>query len=197
VTAPSAGAIGAAFLDRDGVINDTIWREYEWDSPIRAGEVSLLPGVPEAVRSLNAAGIPAVIISNQPIVAKGKATHDDLRAITDRIHGLLAAGGARVDAVYYCLHHPHAVVPELRAICDCRKPASGLIEQAVREHHFDPIRSYMVGDRTTDVQAGRAAGCMTLLVEREKTPQPPDVTPDFRCSGLSEAVQWILARNRL
>jgi D-glycero-D-manno-heptose 1,7-bisphosphate phosphatase len=188
----------AVFLDRDGVINKTIWRVNEWDSPIREHEARLLPGVGPAIRRLNEADFRVFVASNQPIVAKRKATEADLEAITSSLLRQLAAGGASIDAVYYCRHHPQAEVPHLRMICDCRKPAPGLIRRAATEWGIDLESSFIVGDRETDIQAGRAAGCATVLVTGRGTAsaEPTRSEADHMCEDLSEAVSWMLRRGR-
>jgi D-glycero-D-manno-heptose 1,7-bisphosphate phosphatase len=170
----------------------------ELDSPLRAEHVRILPGVVEAIRQLNGAGLPVVVVSNQPVIAKGKTSAPELDRITRRIIAEVEAGGARIDAVYYCLHHPQAVVETLRTVCRCRKPAPGLLLMAADELGIDLALSVMVGDRTTDVEAGRRAGCRTILVgqpdalTRPTASLPPLSQPHDVASDLFEAAGKIV-----
>ena len=192
--APSFPLRRAVFLDRDGVLNQTIWndREHIFDSPLRVAEVSLLPRVGEALRLLAQTGWLTVVISNQPVVAKQKTTSDELDRITETILSDVRRTGGRLDAVYYCLHHPNASLPELRAQCACRKPQPGLILQAARDLGIDTTASFMIGDRVTDARAGKAAGCRTILVTDVPSSSLPDkVDHSFR--DLYHAVQWLCA----
>lgn len=156
----------AVFLDRDGALNPLVYNPDFGlvDSPQNAGQFQLLPGAAEAVRSINEMGYLAVVVSNQPGIAKGKYTPAILQSVTAKMHRQLAAGGAHLDAVYYCLHHPEALLGEYRVVCDCRKPRPGLLQKAAAELGIDLCASYMIGDGLTDVQAGKVAGCTTILL---------------------------------
>jgi D,D-heptose 1,7-bisphosphate phosphatase len=158
----------AAFLDRDGVLNELVWFEEAGivDSPFHEDQVRLIEGAADGVRRLRELGLPVFVVSNQPGIAKGHFGPDRLRRITQRLLDLLAERGASLDGVYYCLHHPRARVPQLRAVCDCRKPRPGLLTRAAAEHDLDLAHSIMVGDALTDVEAGLAAGCRTVLIGR-------------------------------
>jgi D-glycero-D-manno-heptose 1,7-bisphosphate phosphatase len=160
----------AVFLDRDGVINAMVYDVEHGlvDSPANPDQFTLLPGVGQAVRTFNEMGWLTVVISNQPGIAKGKLTPALLDAITSKMHGELARDGARLDGVYYCLHHPDAVLDDYRVMCKCRKPRPGLILRAAADLDVDLHRAYMIGDGVVDVQAGRAAGCRTVFVGRRK-----------------------------
>lgn len=186
------------FLDRDGVINRMVYDAEHGtvDSPARPDQLELLPGVAAAIRMLNDLRVPVVVVSNQPGIAKGKMTDALLRAITEKMHAELAAANARLDGVYYCLHHPDAVLPEYRLLCDCRKPKPGLLQRAANELGISLSDSWMIGDGLVDVQAGKAAGCVTIWlgalkcdfcqIAREK-----DAMPDLAAADLSEAAQLI------
>ncbi len=188
----------AVFLDRDGVLNAMIRVGDELDSPLRVEHVRLLPGVGSAIRQLNEAGLPVVIVSNQPVVAKQKTTFEELEQITKTIVAGLQAEGGKIDGIYYCLHHPWAAVDELRGACECRKPGPGLIQKAAEEMQLDPARSFMVGDRVTDIQAGRRAGCRTVLVDEARRVSasqenvPEEGQADHIAPDLPSAVRWIL-----
>lgn len=157
----------AIFLDRDGVINAALYNaaEGKLDSPYTLDEFWLLPGVGAAIRAINRSGFLAVVVSNQPGVAKGRCGPDFLAVLNEFMEGALALEGARLDAIYYCLHHPQGVVADLRRVCGCRKPRPGLLLRAADEMAIDPGRSYMVGDGAVDVQAGLAAGATPILVD--------------------------------
>jgi D,D-heptose 1,7-bisphosphate phosphatase len=152
----------AVFLDRDGTLNV----ERGW---LTAPEqVELLPGAADAVRAINESGRLAVIITNQPVIARGDCTEAELKTIHDKLEWLLGEQHAYVDAIYYCPHHPHAGFdgerPELKFACTCRKPAVGLLEQAARELNIDLGKSWMIGDRATDVQAAKTLGIAAAQV---------------------------------
>ena len=188
----------AVFLDRDGVINAMIYDAEHGlvDSPANPDQFALLPGVGQAVRTLNEMGWLTVVVSNQPGIAKGKLTPTLLDAITRKMHKELVQEDARLDAVYYCLHHPDAVLPEYRVTCECRKPRPGLILQAAADLDVDLRRAYMIGDGMVDVQAGRAAGCRTIFIGRRKCEVCQVLCenggpPDHFVSDLSEAVAII------
>ena len=157
----------AVFIDRDGTLNDMVYDETHgtFDSPRRAEQVRLRPGAAEFVRGVRAAGYLAVVVTNQPGLAKGTLTQADLDAVHGRLAELLAAGGGSWDALYVCPHHPGV------SACDCRKPKPGMLRQAAGELGIDPARSWMVGDGLVDIGAGRAAGCRTILVANLKIEQ--------------------------
>lgn len=150
----------AVFLDRDGVVNRLLLEHGPRETPRTAADVELLPGVKGALQQLKAAGFLLVVVTNQPNIAKGKTTWEDDAAITQRIHDLLGPEAA-LDGVYACKHHPDAaqvVVPELLKVCDCRKPAPGLITKGLIDFQLDPSSCWLIGDAETDVQAGLKAG---------------------------------------
>lgn len=152
----------AIFLDRDGTINRYVGflRDIE--------QFELLPGAAEAIRSINASGYLAIVVTNQPVIARGEVTREQLREIHDKMETLLGQAGAYVDAIYYCPHHPHrgypGEIPELKIDCDCRKPKPGMLIQAAKDYNIDLAQSWMLGDSESDIQAGKAAGCKTALV---------------------------------
>ena len=150
---PSTPLRRAVFLDRDGVINENLPGAYvdSWSA------FRFLPGAAESVVALRRAGYAVVVITNQGGVGRGFMTEDALKAIHSQMEAELAAGGARLDAVVYCPHHPDAG-------CDCRKPQPGMLHRAAADLGIDLSGSYFVGDHVTDVQAGLAAGCRPILV---------------------------------
>ena len=153
-------------LDRDGVLN-RMWRRTdsgELDSPRRGDHVLLYPTAVDAVRELNYAGVPCAVVSNQPGVAQGKMTIADLDEVTEALLRGLAAGGAHLDAVFLCLHHPQSLVADLRRDCPNRKPRPGLVNMAMRHFQATPEHCWLIGDSDVDVQAGISAGCRTVRV---------------------------------
>jgi D,D-heptose 1,7-bisphosphate phosphatase len=188
----------AVFLDRDGVINAAIYNPVEGklDSPYTLEDFRLLPGAAQAIHRINSLGFLAVVASNQPGVAKGKCDLAFLEALDQRLHWELARQGAHLDAIYYCLHHPQAQVESLRVSCGCRKPQPGLLLKAARELSIDLARSYMVGDSPTDVAAGLAAGCRTILLNDADDPSVDGQRPDFVALDLAAAVRVIAEGRR-
>jgi D-glycero-D-manno-heptose 1,7-bisphosphate phosphatase len=189
----------AVFLDRDGVINALVYNpEFGLvDSPANPRQFRLLPGVPEAVRLINDLGFLAVVISNQPGVAKGKFTAALLEAMTHQMSGELAKQGARLDRVYYCMHHPEGVIEPYRKVCDCRKPRPGLLLRAAEELDIALEKSYFIGDGITDLQAGKAAGTTNILVYSSfkcyicEELNRQDVQPDYIVRNLHDGVTLI------
>lgn len=157
----------AIFLDRDGTINKHIGflRKPE--------ELELLPGAAEAIKKINDSGYLAIVITNQPVIARGEVTVSQLNVIHDRLETLLGAEGAYIDGLYYCPHHPdkgfEGEVAELKIDCDCRKPKPGLILKAAKDFNVDLSSSWMIGDGKNDVGAGKNAGCRTGLVGTDKS----------------------------
>ena len=152
----------AIFLDRDGTINRYVGFLRD------IGEFELLPGVSDAVKKINVSGYLAVIITNQPVIARGEVTVEQLTEVHNKMETLLGADGAYLDAIYYCPHHPHkgyeGEVVELKIECDCRKPKPGMLLRAAEDFNIDLSQSWMIGDGENDVTAGRAAGCKTALI---------------------------------
>ena len=150
------------FLDRDGTLNKYVGFLRNID------ELTLIDGVSEAVRKINESGYLAILVTNQPVIARGEVTVEELRLIHDKLETLLGKDGAYLDAIYYCPHHPHrgyeGEIPELKIDCDCRKPKPGMLMQAAKDFNIDLSASYMVGDGENDVEAGKAAGCTSVLL---------------------------------
>lgn len=180
----------AVFLDRDGVINQMVPTGEGPDSPRSVEEFHLFPGAAGAVRRLNQLGLPVVLVSNQPGVAKGKFPTGNLEAITERMKADLAVEFASLDGIYYCMHHPEAVVADYRTICECRKPKSGLLNQAAKEMDLRLDGSYMVGDQLRDMIAGKSVGCTTVFVGAQVPPHSADET-DHSCTDLDAAARLI------
>lgn len=156
----------AVFLDRDGTINKYIGFLRNID------EFELLDGVCEAIKKINQSGYLAIVVTNQPVIARGEVSYEELQEIHNKMETLLGNEGAYVDAIYYCPHHPHkgyeGEVPELKIDCECRKPKPGMLLQAAKDYNIDLSQSWMVGDSDNDIQAGEAAGCKTVMLEESK-----------------------------
>lgn len=188
----------AIFLDRDGVINAMVYnKEHGFvDSPSNSGEFQLLSGTGEAVKLINEMGFLALVASNQPGVAKGKLTLKLLEAITKKMKDELSTYDAHLDGIYYCLHHPDAILPEYKINCSCRKPKPGLLIKACGEFEITPDTSYLIGDGLIDIQAGESIGCKTILLGKLKCDlcrlmNEFQVKPDFIAPTLLEAVRLI------
>lgn len=155
----------AIFLDRDGTINKYVGFLRNID------ELELLPDVPEAIKLINTSEYLAVVVTNQPVIARGEITLSELNEIHNKMETLLGEEGCYIDALYYCPHHPHkgyeGEITELKIECECRKPKPGMLLQAAKELNIDLSRSWMIGDSDSDVQAGLAAGCKSILIEED------------------------------
>lgn len=152
----------AIFLDRDGTINKYVGFLKNID------DFELLPGVSEAVKRINSSGYLAIVVTNQPVLARGEVTYSKLEEIHNKMETLLGNEGAYLDAIYYCPHHPHkgyaGEIIELKVECNCRKPKPGMLLKAAQQFNIDLSQSWMIGDRESDVQAGHAAMCKTALI---------------------------------
>lgn len=194
----------ALFLDRDGILNRMVYDENHGvlDSPRRPEQVRLVPGAAALIKAARAGSLPVVVVTNQPGIAKGTLTTQDLDAVNRRLADLLREEGAAWDAIYVCPHHPQGDGHDGAAVqdCECRKPKPGMLLLAARELGIDLRRSWMVGDGFTDVQAGRAAGCHTMLVANVKVEHVeammslPNARPDVHCGSVAEAAQELCRR---
>jgi D-glycero-D-manno-heptose 1,7-bisphosphate phosphatase len=190
-----------AFVDRDGVVIELVPDPETWlpESPLRVEDVALIPGAAPALRRLRRAGWRVVGVSNQPAAAKGVVSVQQLDAIQARVRALLTAEDAHFDDFRICLHHPAGTVPELSRECGCRKPAPGMLLDAARELEIDLNCAWMIGDTDNDVQAGRAAGCRTVLIEHEPSAHKRSdcAQSDAQVRNLSEAVTLLLGEERV
>lgn len=154
----------AAFIDRDGVLNE----ERAFVHCIE--DFAFVPGAIEALRALQAAGYLLVVVTNQSGIARGLYSEADYQVLTEHIRERLETEGIRLDAVEYCPHLPDAPVSRYRLECDCRKPKPGMLMRAIRRLDIDPGTSFLVGDRLTDIEAGRAAGIGRCFLVRTGYP---------------------------
>ncbi len=178
-----AHANRAVFLDRDGVLNRPLIRDGKPYPPRALEEVEILPGVAEALENLKRAGFLTIVVTNQPDVARGTVRRETVEEIDARLASQLP-----LDQIMVCYHDD-------RDACQCRKPAPGLILTAARQHDIDLSKSYLVGDRWRDVEAGQHAGCKTILLDYGYAERGPAALPDatFRC--LFDASCWILQQD--
>ena len=169
----------AVFLDRDGVLIRTFVRDGVPHPPDHASEMEVLPGVSDALQRLKAAGFALIVVTNQPDVARGTQTRDIVEAMNDQLMRQL-----QLDGIFVCYH-------DSADGCACRKPKAGLILQAAQVHELDVAASFIVGDRWSDIAAGAAAGCRTLLVDRPYS-DSGRCKPDFVVADLPAAAEVIL-----
>ena len=152
----------AVFLDRDGTLNKYVGFLRDID------EFELLDGVADAIKAINNSGYLAIVVTNQPVIARGEVTVQQLEEIHNKMETLLGLEGAYIDAIYYCPHHPHkgyeGEIPELKFDCNCRKPKPGMLMQAAADFNIDLSQSWMVGDNKNDIQCGLNASCKTALI---------------------------------
>jgi len=172
----------ATFLDRDGVLNRAIVRNGTPYPPRGLAELEIVPDAPTALADLRAAGFLLIGITNQPDVTRGTQR----REVVEAINGVLLAA-LPLDEILVCYHDD-------RDECDCRKPLPGLLNQAAARWAIDLSSSFVVGDRWKDIEAGRRAGCATVLIGHGYAEAEPWYLPDYRASSLSEAASWILRR---
>lgn len=152
----------AIFFDRDGTINRYVGYLRNID------EFQLVSGAAEAIKKINNSGYLAIVVTNQPVIARGEVTYEQLQEIHNKMETLLGQEGAYLDAIFYCPHHPHkgyeGEIPELKIDCKCRKPKPGMLLTAAEEFNIDLAHSWMIGDGENDIEAGMAAGCKTALI---------------------------------
>jgi D-glycero-D-manno-heptose 1,7-bisphosphate phosphatase len=185
----------AVFLDRDGVINRNVYYadSGEWESPRSGKDFALVPCALNAIARLRGAGYLIFIVSNQPSYAKGKTSLAALAEVHEMFEQALAGAALSVTKAYYCYHHPQGVVPGYAIACPCRKPSTYFIEMACGSYAVDMGRSWMIGDRDSDIKCGRVAGVKTVqIMSDHPTTKAGRERPDYRVSDLAEATTIIL-----
>ncbi|MFQ5432480.1 MAG: D-glycero-alpha-D-manno-heptose-1,7-bisphosphate 7-phosphatase [Nitrospinota bacterium] len=185
--------VKVAYLDRDGTIN--VEKNYLG----RPEDVELIPGSAKAIQKLNEAGYRVFGISNQAGVARGYFKIEDVHAVNKKVIELVAEGRGTLEEIFYCPHHPEGALPEYTKICGCRKPAVGMIEQAVEKYGLKPSETVVIGDRTLDIELGRRLGATTILVhtgygmaDKEKIVNEKLTPPDLYAKDLLDAVTRLL-----
>ena len=182
----------AIFLDRDGTMN------VSKGFISNADDLELIPGTIEAVKAINKSGALAIVITNQPVIARGECSFEELHNIHNKLKTLLGEKGAFVDDIFYCPHHPdkgfEGEVPELKFDCECRKPKTGMIDEAVDKYNIDLSKSYMVGDSTMDLELARNAGVKSVLVDTGFAGNDGkyDRSCDIEAKDLLDAVEKII-----
>lgn len=178
----------AVFLDRDGVIVE------DSDYVYRIDQLKLIPGSAEAIKLLNENGFLTIIVTNQAGVAKGYFTEKDIMLFNDSMKEKLIEHGAYIDAIYYCPHHPDAKIEKYKINCDCRKPKPGMLKDAEKRFDIDFGRSFIIGDRLSDIAAGKYVGCKTIMVlTGYGKGEPKNDRIDHITQNLYGAVRYILS----
>lgn len=193
----------AVFIDRDGTLNEMVYDENHGllDSPRRPEQVRMIPGAGAFLKTVRAKGYFICVVTNQPGIAKGTLTLAELDAVNNELTRQLASDGESWDELRFCPHHPTGG-PRSNPLhvkeCQCRKPKAGLLMKAAEEHNIDLAQSWMIGDGLTDVQAGRRAGCRTILVTTLKFDQialfykMEHTLPEHVAANLADAMGLIL-----
>ncbi len=179
----------AVFIDRDGAIN------YDPGNFHKIEELKILPRVGQAINLLNAYEIPAIIVTNQPVVARGWITEEGVKAINSKIERILAKDNAKLTKFYYCPHHPEADLVKYRVVCECRKPATALFEKAAVAFGIKLENSYVVGDSFREIEAAKNLGCQSIAVKCGRS-DFRDAKADFLVEDLYGAIQLILKSER-
>jgi mannose-1-phosphate guanylyltransferase / phosphomannomutase len=184
----------AIFLDRDGVINEHVGLLYKIE------DFKLLPKVGRAVKEINNSEFLAIVITNQPVIARNLCSIEELGEIHKKMETLLGRQGAKLDAIYYCPHHPDKGFagenPDYKIECDCRKPKTGLIKKAEKDFNIDLNNSYIVGDSFRDILCGKNAGLGTIWVRTKNDYKKSEIKPDYFFKDLNQAVNFIINKNK-
>ncbi len=181
----------AVFLDRDGVINEDYGYVYKIE------DFHIYNEVFPALKLLKDAGYKLLIITNQSGIGRGYYTEEDFKRITEYMLGILKKEGIEIDDIYYCPHHPEGVIPEYTMKCNCRKPETGMIEEGIKKFNIDVKKSFLIGDKETDIEAGRKVGLKTILVKTGRGKDYINTTKaDYIADNILDAVKrFILKEN--
>jgi len=188
----------AVFLDRDGVINQLIYNPAtkEYESPLLESDLKIFPQSFAALKRLQERDFLLFVVSNQPSYAKGKTSLAALHKIHQLLHEQMTANGIEFNGYFYCYHHPRGLVEDYSRECLCRKPKPYFLFEAEKKYGLDMQRSWFIGDQDCDVLCGQAAGTRTILIEEKGSGNKRgQAQPDYRVSGLGEAVEIILEQN--
>ncbi len=184
----------AVFLDRDGVIIE------DANLLSKKEDIKIIEGSAKAIRILNDKGFLVLVITNQPVVARGIITEKEVEKINnDLIERISKESGGKIDKFYFCPHHPNANLKEYRKVCECRKPSPGMILEAAKDFNIDLKESWMIGDMITDIVAGKKAGCKTIMVKSKQNDKIIEtgkefdsVEPDYKTESLYDSLKIIL-----
>lgn len=166
------------------------------DSPFKSSQLKIINGVPKAISLLHSLGFKVMIISNQPGIAKGNFSEKTFAQITNKMHHILKKNNATVDDEFYCLHHPNGKIKKYRKICNCRKPKTGLIKQAISKYDIDIKKSFFIGDGVVDMLAAKKIGCKSIFVGNLNSTllglfSEKKISPDYTAKNLLEATKII------
>jgi D-glycero-D-manno-heptose 1,7-bisphosphate phosphatase len=183
----------AVFLDRDGTINEEV--NYLSDPSL----LKLTQGAAKAIHLLNSHNVPVIVVTNQSGIARDYFTEAQMHLVHHALDLILAADNAKIDAYYFCPHHPIAGIGDYKMTCSCRKPEPGMLHQAAQDLFLDLSKSYLIGDKLTDIKAGNLAGCQTVLVEtgygsEESKMKQDAIHPNRISPNLLDAINWILSQ---
>ena len=174
----------AVFLDRDGVINEDKGYVHKIE------DFYIYPEVFPALKKLQENGFKLVVITNQSGIAVGYYTEEDFLKLTEYMLNVFEKEGIKIEKVYYCPHHPEGIIPKLKMKCDCRKPESGMIKQAIKEFNIDPYKSFLIGDKETDILAGKKEDIKSILVKTgQGMKYVKDTKADFVAENILDAVE--------
>lgn len=180
----------AAFIDRDGTIN------FEVNNLHKIKDLKIIPKSAKAIALLNKYKIPALVITNQPVVARGLLTEEGVKKIHKEISSRLEKMGAKIDGFYFCPHHPNANIEKYRITCICRKPGTAMYKQAAKDFEVDLKRSYVLGDSFRDIDAGKTLGAATISISSNQKGRH-NLNSDYSVKDLFQAVELILKKEKL
>lgn len=179
----------AVFIDRDGTIN------LDVDNLSKTKDLTILPRIPEAIALLNKFQIPVIVVTNQPVIARGLLTEEEVEKIHQEINRRINEIGAKIDAFYFCPHHPKAIIKKYRITCICRKPDVGMYQQAARDFEVDVTQSYVVGDSFRDIEAGNTLGATTIAVGFDQT-KLQNSKPNYLVKDLYDGIILLLKKEK-
>lgn len=184
------------FLDRDGVINDTVLnpKTNEYEAPQSENDFELFCGVLESLKELLKLNYKLFLVSNQPDFAKGKTSLENLFSVHKKMHHILISNNVTFCEYYYCYHHPQGIIPEYTKKCECRKPGNFFLKEAKAKYGLDMANSWMVGDRDSDILCGQSLGTKTIMIKQKRPDgKAGQSKPDYIVNNLKEAVEIIKA----
>lgn len=185
----------AVFCDRDGVLNELVYREErkEFEPPHSVEELKFFERVFDGFLLLQNSGFEIFIISNQPDFAKGKTGYSNIISVSEKFKNVIEEKGIKIREYYYCFHHPEAILDDLRVKCECRKPGTKFVEEAIKKYIIDRNISFFIGDRNSDILCGRRAGLKTILIKNPDSDYKEDGNkPDYESDSFFEAVKIII-----